>query len=182
MKRLTVRELVLCSLFTALVAVGAFLRIPVPLIPFTLQLFFTTMAGFVLGPRLGALSVGLYVALGLLGVPIFTEGGGFGYVLKPSFGYLIGFIVTAYVVGKMSEKNPTSLKHLIIAALSGMMVTYAFGVVYCYFVTNVVLGIHMTAWIVFLHGFLLVVPSDIMLSILAAIVAKRLQRAMLWMK
>lgn len=182
MNKMTVRELVLCALFTALVAVGAFLRIPVPLIPFTLQLFFTTMAGFILGARLGAISVGLYVLLGLLGVPIFTEGGGFGYVLKPSFGYLVGFIITAYVVGKISEKNPTSLKNLISAALIGMMITYALGVVYCYVVTNFILGIQTSAWIVFLHGFLLVVPSDIILSILAAVLAKRLQRAMLLMK
>lgn len=57
----------LCGIFSALIAVGAFLRVPVPLVPFTLQLFFVTMAGFVLGPRLGAVSALVYVALGLLG-------------------------------------------------------------------------------------------------------------------
>ncbi len=73
-------KLLLCALFTALVAVGAFIRIPVPLVPFTLQFWFTTMAGLLLGPRWGACSVLVYVLLGLMGVPVFTQGGGPGYV------------------------------------------------------------------------------------------------------
>ena len=66
------KEIVLFGLFTALTAIGAFIRIPVPVCPFTLQLLFTTLAGLILGSRRGALSVGLYVLLGLSGVPVFT--------------------------------------------------------------------------------------------------------------
>ena len=66
------RELVLFSLFTALTAIGAFIRVPVPLCPFTLQLLFTTLAGLILGSKKGAASVAVYVALGLTGVPVFT--------------------------------------------------------------------------------------------------------------
>ena len=61
------REIVLFGLFTALIAIGAFIRIPVPVCPFTLQLLFTTLAGLLLGSRKGALSVALYVLLGLVG-------------------------------------------------------------------------------------------------------------------
>lgn len=61
------REIVLFGLFTALIAIGAFIRIPVPVCPFTLQLLFTTLAGLILGSRRGALSVALYVLLGLVG-------------------------------------------------------------------------------------------------------------------
>ena len=93
------------------------------MVPFTLQLFFVTMAGFVLGPRLGAVSALVYVALGLLGVPIFTEGGGLGYVFKPTFGYLISFALAAYVTGKIahSAKEP-SYARLALAAAAGMAV------------------------------------------------------------
>ena len=73
-----VKELVLFSLFTALTAIGAFIRVPVPLCPFTLQLLFTTLSGLILGSRKGAASVAVYVALGLSGVPVFTQGGGPG--------------------------------------------------------------------------------------------------------
>lgn len=93
----------LCALFTVLIAVGAFIKIPVPVVPFTLQFLFTMMAGLLLGGRLGALSVGLYAVLGLAGLPIFAEGGGFWYVLKPSFGYIIGFVLGSYVTGRMTE-------------------------------------------------------------------------------
>lgn len=61
------KEMVLFGLFTALIAIGAFIKIPVPVCPFTLQLLFTTLAGLILGSRNGACSVGLYVLLGLAG-------------------------------------------------------------------------------------------------------------------
>ena len=66
------RDLVLFALFTALIAIGAFIRIPVPFCPFTLQLLFTTLAGLLLGSRRGAASVAVYVFLGLIGLPVFT--------------------------------------------------------------------------------------------------------------
>ena len=91
------KQLVFCSLFTALIAVGAFIKIPVPVVPFTLQYLFTMLAGLILGPRLGTISVTAYMLLGLAGLPIFTEGGGLWYVLKPSFGYIIGFCIGTYV-------------------------------------------------------------------------------------
>ena len=90
------KQLVFCSLFTALIAVGAFIKIPVPVVPFTLQYLFTMLAGLILGPRLGTISVAAYMLLGLAGLPIFTEGGGLWYVLKPSFGYIIGFCIGTY--------------------------------------------------------------------------------------
>ena len=92
-------SLVYCALFTALIAVGAFIKIPIPVVPFTLQYLFTMLAGILLGSRLGSLSVLAYMILGLIGLPIFSEGGGIGYVFKPSFGYIIGFCVETFVTG-----------------------------------------------------------------------------------
>ena len=86
------REMILTGLFAALTAVGAFIKVPVPVCPFTLQFLFTTLAGVLLGGKLGACAVGIYVMLGLAGLPIFAGGGGISYVLQPTFGYLIGFI------------------------------------------------------------------------------------------
>ena len=89
---MTSRKLVFTALLTALTAAGAFLRIPLGFSSITLQFLFTAMAGVLLGPGCGALSQGVYVALGLMGLPIFTTGGGFGYVLQPTFGFLLGLI------------------------------------------------------------------------------------------
>ena len=87
-KRLSTKSMVLCAMFTALVAVGAFIQIPVPYMDyFTLQFFFVLLAGLILGGNKGAISVGCYVLLGLIGIPIFAAGGGIGYIFRPSFGY-----------------------------------------------------------------------------------------------
>ena len=95
----------LCALFTGLIIVGAFIKIPIPNVPLTLQVMFTNLAGLVLGSRLGALSVLTYVLLGLAGIPVFTSGGGIGYVLMPTFGYLIGFIIGTFAAGRIVERD-----------------------------------------------------------------------------
>lgn len=100
------RDLVLFALFTALIAIGAFIRIPVPFCPFTLQLLFTTLAGLLLGSRRGAASVAVYVFLGLIGLPVFTSGGGPSYIFQPTFGYLLGFIGGAGLTGYIAHQVP----------------------------------------------------------------------------
>ena len=96
------------GLFATLVMVGAFIKIPTPIIPFTLQFLFVCLAGLLLGSKKGFLSVFIYAALGLAGLPIFTGGGGITYVLQPTFGYIVGFIICAYTTGLISEKlKPT---------------------------------------------------------------------------
>lgn len=119
-------SLLLCALFTALVAIGAFIRIPTPLVPVTLQFWFTAMAGLLLGPWRGALSVFVYVLLGLIGVPVFTQGGGLGYVFQPTFGYLLGFIAEAWIIGAIAwQKKDADFKWLLFATLVGAVVVYS---------------------------------------------------------
>ena len=80
------REMVLCGLFIALVAVGALIRIPVGSDVYTLQFMFTLLAGLLLGARLGALAVGTYVVMGLVGIPVFASGGGPPMCSSPPLG------------------------------------------------------------------------------------------------
>ena len=68
------KSMIYCGLFTALIAAGAFIKIPVPVVPFTLQYLFTMLAGLFLGSRRGMISVVAYMLLGLAGLPIFSEG------------------------------------------------------------------------------------------------------------
>ncbi len=169
------RNLILCSLFVALIVVGAFIKIPIPVVPFTLQFLFTMMAGLLLGGKLGAVSVGVYIAMGLLGLPVFAEGGGFSYVLKPSFGYIIGFAVASYVTGVIANKVPNpSYKRLYAANFIGLGIVYLFGMTYYYLMSNIYLGDPIGLWPLFLYCFILAVPGDIVLCILATILGKRL--------
>lgn len=98
---------------------------------------FVLMSGFLLGSKLGMISVGVYVLLGLFGLPIFAAGGGFTYVLRPSFGFLLTFILTAFVVGLLTEKTKkrTFLNYFVIA-LIGLIITYGIGLIYKYVMLN----------------------------------------------
>lgn len=169
------KDMMMCAMFVSLIAVGAFIPIPIPVIPFTLQLLFTTLAGLILGGKKGFIAVCVYIALGLIGVPVFAEGGGLGYIFKPSFGYLIGFAVGTYVTGMMAggTYNP-GLKRLLTANFTGLIIVYSFGMIYCYIINNFYLGVSLGVWPLFLYCFVLAVPGDILLCIIAAILAKRL--------
>src|SRR5690606_41849153 len=104
--KISTKEMVLTSLFTALTAVGAFLSIPVGSVPITLQSLFVVLSGLLLGPKLGALSQLIYVLLGLSGVRIFAGfSGGPQTVFTPSFGFLIGFIFAAFIVGRIVHRD-----------------------------------------------------------------------------
>jgi len=170
------KNICLVSLFAALTAVGAYIKIPIPYVPFTLQLLFCVLAGLFLGPKLGALSQVVYVATGLIGIPIFAEGGGPLYIFKPTFGYLIGFILCAYIAGYISHLNQSrSISLNLIGSLSGLFVVYLLGVSYLYVIYNFYLKIPKTiSWALY-WGFLVCVPGDIFLCIVASIVAKRLK-------
>lgn len=173
--RITPRGMAYCALFTALIAIGAFIRIPIPYIPITFQVMFVLLAGMLLGPKLGALSVAIYVAIGLVGFPVFTQGGGFGYVLQPTFGYLIGFIFAAYLTGWIVRRLPeVKVSSLFLAQLAGVAVIYAFGMTYFYLMSNYYTNNPVSLGTLFMTSFLTALPKDLILSLLAAMLAKKM--------
>lgn len=178
-RKITTRQLTLCALFTALTAIGAFIQIPVPYMDyFTLQFLFVTLAGMILGSRLGSIAIGTYVIMGLLGIPVFAAGGGIQYIFRPSFGYLIGFIVTAFVVGLLCEnfRKPT-LKHYLAAAFTGMFITYTIGFVYKFVMLNFYMNEPTAIWVVIAASLPLDIPGDALLCVLSALLAVRICKA-----
>lgn len=175
-RKISTQDMVLCGVFTTLIAVGAFIKVPVPVVPFTLQFLFTMLAGLLLGGRKGALSVGVYILLGLVGLPVFAEGGGFWYILKPSFGYLLGFMLAAYVTGAVVERKKKLLTRWVIAVnFLGLFIVYAAGMIYYYVICNYVIDTPIALGPLFLYCFVLAVPGDICLCILAAILTVRVR-------
>lgn len=133
--KISTREMILVALFSALMVVGAYIRIPFPLVPLTFQPFFCAFAGILLGSRLGLLSQVIYIVMGLIGLPVFSNGGGIAYIFKPSFGYILGFAIGAYTIGKISEKIKTeSLFRRVIALTAGLLVMYGAGIPYTYLI------------------------------------------------
>ena len=170
------RDMIMVSIFAALTAVGAFIRIPIPFVPFTLQWLFCALSGIILGARLGALSQILYVGMGLIGIPIFTEGGGLSYIFKPTFGYLIGFIVASYVIGKLSSKiKDITFTKSLLCVLSGLFFVYFFGVLHLYLIYNLYMGDSKTiGWAIF-YGFIICVGGDLIISISVAFLSLKLK-------
>ena len=161
-------------MFAALIAVGAFIRIPVPLVPFTLQFLFTNMAGILLGSKNGAAAVLTYIVIGLSGIPVFANGGGLHYMLHPNFGYLIGFALGTFTTGKIIENQnkKISFKTLLFAGFAGLFIVYSAGISFYYFISRFYLNNTIGLWSLFLYCFVLAVPGDIALCVLSASLGK----------
>lgn len=170
------RNMVLAGVFAALTAVGGFLKIPFGPMSITLQTMLAALAGMVLGPRWGAASQVVYLALGLMGLPIFTMGGGLGYVLQPSFGFLLGFPLTAAVAGTLAGKRPAPLRAAGAAAV-GILAGYVIGTPYMGLVLNLYLNKGLDVWTVVKTGCLIYLPGEAVKVAATALVAPPLCRA-----
>jgi len=150
------RQLVLCALFAALTGIGAFApRIPIPGTPLviTMQTFVVFLCGLMLTPRYALTSQLVYAAIGILGLPIFSTGGGLGYVLSPTFGFIIGFAVCSLMVSLLVRKTLLSyinknadqrrgfiIFKIVLYALMSIVAMYICGVAYMYIIFNFYLG------------------------------------------
>ena len=172
-KRVSVRDLVSCALFAALIAVGTFVKIPTPLLPLTLQTLFVVLAGLVLGERLGAVAAGIYAAAGLMGIPIFAAGGGIGYLLNPTFGYILSFIAGAWVAGRAVRLWGRGLWRAVAIAL-----IYIVGATWYYLVARYYIGRELTVPALFWSFLVLPLPGDLLSCFAAALLSQRLRALM----
>lgn len=172
---LRIDQLTLCSVFTALTAAGAFIKIPTPLLPLTLQTMFVILSGLLLGPVLGLFSQLAYVLIGLFGIPIFTKGGGPQYILEPSFGYLLGFIAASFLIGLLTKRiKNKSFLHLFLISVFGILIIYLFGIPYMYLILNHILLIPTGFKSVITAGALLCAPGDLISCALAVLLSMKL--------
>lgn len=175
-KRDYTKKLALTAMFTTLIIIGAFIKIPIPYIPFTLQVFFVNMAMLMLGAKWGGMAVGIYIVMGLIGIPIFTAGGGWSYVFHPTFGYLIGFFIGTIVGGNLMRLFKNGYLGMAVASVVFEIITYICGLTYFYFIQSAYLGVSVTAKTVFISCFLIFLPGDTISCVLGAIIVKRLSR------
>ncbi|MBT9173191.1 MAG: Biotin transporter BioY [Syntrophomonadaceae bacterium] len=177
MQKLTTREMVLVALFAALTAVMAQISIPAGVIPvpITGQTMAVMLAGALLGARLGAFSQIIYILLGAVGLPVFAQGrAGLGVLLGPTGGFLFGFVLGAYVIGKLLEKRPQpSLPYLLLAiAVGGIALIYLPGVVQLSVVTGMTPARALASMWPFIPGDILKVAASAV--IVRAVLARNL--------
>ena len=171
-------QLVLAGLFTALTAVGAFIKVPFPLVPLTLQSFFTVLAGVILFPQYALLSQVTYLVLGLAGLPVFANGGGLGYLFQPTFGYLLSLPLAAFVVSFLLKKSPKtkSVIKIFIASLTGLLLILFLGSVWLYFSLKFTVGSGVAFFPTVKTGALVFLPGTLVKAILVTFIAHYLDK------
>ena len=177
------QDVAVCGLFTALIAVGAFIKIVIPVgadtMNFTLQWLFVLLAGLLLGSKRAFRSVAVYLITGLIGFPIFARGGGPAYLLRPTFGFLLGFALAAWAIGFLCEKlRPAKSITWFFTTLAGFVLYYGMGILYFYLITHLLasqtpVGIGVIFGVYCLPTML----PDLMLCVLAVMLAGRLRPA-----
>ena len=174
--KISTKELSLVAMFASLTGLGAFISFPLGPVPITLQSLFVILSGIILGAKLGALSQIVYVSLGLVGIPIFAGfTGGLQTIMKPSFGFIIGFIFASFIVGKISNsKKGPSTKRIFLASLAGTMTIYFFGLPYMYYILNIYMGQAFTFMQVFKLGCLIFLPGDLVKLLIASLFGVKL--------
>lgn len=175
------RDLALIAVFAAFITVCALLpAIPVgpAAVPITLQTLAIYIAALTLGGTRAALAVTLYVVAGLIGLPVFSGGkGGFGTIVSPSFGYLLGFIPGALVTGGLAYaalrrrmSGAGLFGAFVVAVLAGFAIIQVFGVAGMMINADLELGAAVAAALIY-------VPGDLVKCLVAVLVALAVHRA-----
>jgi biotin transport system substrate-specific component len=167
----SIKGIVYAALFGALTAAGAFIVIPLPPVPITAQTFFVNLAAILLGGPLGALSQLVYILLGIVGMPVFNGGkAGIGILFGPTGGYLLSFIIAAFVIGLISTaKKSAGIFWNIFAMIIGMLIIYSIGSLQLAYVAKITFRKALAI------GVLPFIPGDVIKILLAAIVTSRLK-------
>lgn len=172
--KLLAADIAQCALFVALMTAGANISIPFFPVPLTFQTVISVLAGLLLGWQKGVISMSVYCIMGLAGIPVFTGlGGGITYVLKPTFGYIIGFILSAFFAGIITGGGKLPFWRYLVAAVAAFFANYALGIPYFALIWQYYLHSPSLGEFIVTYN-LLYMPKDLALCLLASVLAWRI--------
>ncbi len=171
-------QMVQIAMFSVLMMIGANISsfLVIGGVPITLQTFFAILAGIILGSRTGAVAMIFYAFIGLVGLPVFSQfSGGIDSLAMPTFGFILSYIIVAYVVGAIIRKFP-SVKGFVIAALAGTAINYIIGTNWMYAAYKLWFAApsgftYQMAW----AWMVVPLPKDIILAVFAGVFGYRLK-------
>ncbi len=180
-------EIALVGVFVAIAIVSVYVSIIMPgmvilgaHVPISLLPFVSVLTGALLGKRLGAMVMLIYMLLGLLGLPVFADGvGGLGYVFNATFGFVPGFIIGAFISGWIVERKQTSARFLIATSVA-LIPLYVIGTLYMWGILKFYTGVNTGVWplaLGMIPFFIKDVGVNIIGSFLAYEISRRLAKA-----
>lgn len=174
-QKITTQELTVMALLAAILCVSSYINIPLPIspVPITAQLLVVNLIALLLKSKKAALTVGIWLLLGIVGLPVFSGGrGGFGVLAGPTGGFAIGYLVMTLLTAILCQKCQKEYQKLLILLVIGIPIIYIFGVGWMKVVTNVTWA---AAW---LTGALPFLPGDIIKAVAAIFIARPLYKVM----
>lgn len=167
------------GLFVLLTALGAFIRLPLPFtpVPVTLQTLFVLLAGAFLGCGWGASAMGVYLLIGACGIPVFAGAScGLLYLLGPTGGYLLGFVVGAWIIGcVIGSSAAPSWRRILSGIIVAVLAIYALGI------TQLMLWGRWTLAQAIYLGFLPFLPGELLKIVAAFWIIKGMKRGFMRM-
>ncbi|MFL0506666.1 biotin transporter BioY [Ureibacillus sp. 179-F W5.1 NHS] len=171
-------RMVQIAMFSVLMMIGANISsfLIIGGVPITLQTFFAILAGILLGSRTGAVAMLFYLFIGLAGLPVFAKfSGGIDSLVTPTFGFILSYVIVAFIVGAIVRKFPTT-KGFVIASLAGTAINYFIGTNWMYAAYKLWFEApsnftYQMAW----AWMMVPLPKDIILAIFAGIFGYRLK-------
>ncbi len=164
------KRMVYSAAMAGMIAVGAFIAVPVGPVPIVLQNMFVYLTGLLLGWRWGLAAVGVYLLAGMLGLPVFAGGtSGFARLLGPTGGYLAAYLPVVCIIGLTAEKTAGGKCRAVfdmLGMLAGTVVLYGLGVTWLKIVTGMSLSSAVLA------GVLPFLPGDGAKMVVAVILAR----------
>ncbi len=165
----SIHEQVLAACFAAVIAIFAQVTIPLGFVPLTLQTFIVGVVASLLGSKVGTWSVGIYLLLGAIGLPVFAGGAsGIGVLFGPTGGYLLSFLLAAFVIGKIIELTNESFWTVLLANSVGTLLSLLIGTIWLQF------AVHITFEQAFTQGFLPFILAGVIKTIASTLVARLL--------
>lgn len=176
MKKITVKDMTIIAMVTAVICIIAPFSIPIAIspIPITLALFALFLAGIILGKWKGVISTVVYLLLGMVGLPVFTGfTGGVQKLAGPTGGYLVGYIFLVFFIGLFVEKFPNKMPMYFVGGILGIIACYAFGTVW--FIIQYKVGLlEALTMCVFPY-----IPLDLVKLILAVLIGYQVRKILL---
>lgn len=171
-----IKDLSIMAICLSVLVICSKISFNIGIISLTLQTFAVIIISILLKWKKASIVFITYIIMGLVGIPVFSTGGGFDYILKPSFGFIIGFLVASIIIGIPFGKNKYMV---IIKSLIGLLVLDIIGMVYMYIILKFYLASPSVDVLYVIEvGFLPFIIKDLISTVLAALIGIRLENVL----